>query len=338
MAAEVQMSEYKPRFVYSSRKRSAVRRITPAGWLTLAVVAAVVLLGSALVVNAVKGSMESHSWGGASQPESVAAVAPAKAGARATATPHAIEMTATPTPEGWVWWVDAMQQTEDNGLVPHHEVQREITIMWETYWMQMAAPPREQAALTAEEYAERYAMTYEFAEGAIANTLFEQRLATGKQITVTGAAINLRSGPGTTHDIIGQAQTHDTLLLLDDDTDDSGQLWYRAWDIAETREVWIASWLVDVKDNHWIFPQYEQHDVVVHDCAADGLECWVTDWMRDGGTGYYNLVTGETGFTTEGRYPATGIWAQGRMIHDSERGWICSGINWGRLDELSNQE
>jgi hypothetical protein len=203
----------------------------------------------------------------------------------------------------------------------------------------MSMPLDELAALTAEEYAEHYAMTYEFAANSIANTYYEERLATGKQVKVTGAAVNLRSGPGTMYDIVGQAQTSDALLLLGEGKDAGGQLWYRVWDVVGRAEVWVASWLVEVLDNYWIFPQYEEHDVVVHDCEADGLACWVTDTMRDGGTGYRNLVTDEVGLSTESRYPPSGIWVQGYMVYDNERGaWLCSGIEWDKLDEETDSE
>jgi hypothetical protein len=328
------MSEYKPSFVYSSRKRSAVRRITPAGWLTLAVVAAVVLLGSALAVNAVKGSLERNTWGGAPQPESVAAVAPAKAGARATATPHVVEMTETPTPEGWVWWSEHMIEGE-NGLVPHQGVQQEIKLQWQIYWSHMSLPLSEIATFAAEEYAERYAMTYEFAERFLANAVPDKRMATGKMVVVQSETVNLRDGPGTTHETIGQVNAGTRFLLLDEEST-AGQTWYLAWDMSEDREVWVASWLVETRDNAWPYPEYEEHDIVVHDCTDDGLTCFITDTMSEGGTGYYNLVTGEQGLYTSDNapYPPTGIRVQGRMVYDSERMvWLCDGIDWEVLPE-----
>jgi hypothetical protein len=244
-------------------------------------------------------------------------------------------MTETPTPEGWVWWSEHMIEGE-NGLVPHQGVQQEIKLMWEIHRERMSLPLETLAVLTVDDLVDDYATTSEFAAGIIdSHEHYDKLLVTKKQIEIQSETVNLRSGPGTTYETIEQLEQGYTLVLLGEETTNS-QVWYHAWEVSEQREVWIASWLVNVMDNNWPYPEYEEHEIVVHDCTDDGLTCWITDTMREGGTGYYNLVTGEQGlYTGTGApYPADGIWVQARMVYDSERMvWLCDGLDWGFLVE-----
>ena len=345
--------EYRPTFVYSRRKRGALRRLTGAGWLAVLVAAAVVVFGAAAVVRAV--AVRAEGWGtGAALPTRVAlAVAGAKSAPALPEAPEAPEVaspgadapTPTPapttTPPGGVWWADRMTTTADGALVPPVEVQEAIRAAWEMYFARLVAPPAEIIALTEIEWVERYAMTPAFAarlEQSGLRTDIEKALVTGRILTVQGDRVNLRAGPGTNYDVVGEAAAGTQMYLLEEATGNDGKTWYRAWLIDEAREVWIASWLVKVQDYGRTHPQYNRHEVVVS-CAADGLACDLTATLTDGGTGYYNMRTGEQGFTADpaATYPPEGIRVFARMVYDTERErWLCDGIDWEKLTTTSN--
>ena len=61
-------------------------------------------------------------------------------------------------------------------------------------------------------------------------------------VVVTGDAVNLRSGAGTSYKTVGQAGKGDRLTVLNSGKDTSGQLWYQVQ--TTNGKAWIASWLV----------------------------------------------------------------------------------------------
>lgn len=325
---EYQMSEYRPSFVHSSRRRSVVRRLTPAGWLAVVVVITVVVLGGTAMVRAFVDWTQNREWGTGATPPDVQAGGP-----RSTQTPAVTAtVAATATPEGWVWWTDAMVEDEDGALVPPVEVQEEIVAAWEAYLAQEALPLEDRVKLTAEKLTDIYALSPAFAERLYDKLSVDlsKKLLTGKLLKVSSSEVNLRDGPGTEYEIIEQASAGSQLTLLEEVIAEDQQIWYRAWFTTESREVWVASWLVEIVDNYWSQPQYEKHEIVVHDCTFDGLVCLVTDTMRSGGTGWQNLATGDTGILTEGDnlpYPSSGYMATGRMIYDQDSGrWLCDAV------------
>lgn len=328
---EYQMSEYKSTFVYETRKRSVVRRVTPAGWLALAIMATVLILGGGALINAIARQVRSGAWGSGAPPAGALA---------ATETPTAIPVTIVPSDDSTasgtssVWWAGQMTKDANGSLIPPEEVQAEIKAAWEKYWSQMSLPLSVSVTLTVDDFVEVYAMTDEFAERRLQNsTNNDKRLMTGKRLIVQSEA-NLRSGPGTEYELVETAAPGDDLVFLGEETDAGGNTWYRAWTIRADRldehEVWVAAWLVEVKDRYWPYPQYEDNALVVHDCTPDGLFCQVTYTMRDGGTGWENLATGETGLLTEGSnlpFPAEGYLAQGQMVYDEEtERWLCDSL------------
>ncbi|GAB4448999.1 MAG: hypothetical protein Kow00120_19140 [Anaerolineae bacterium] len=344
--------EYRPTFVYSRRKRGALRRLTPAGWLAVFVTVAVVVFGIAGVVRSL--AVRAEGWSTASTIPTRAALA--VTGAKSApalpeapveaASPGADAHTPTPepspTPPGGVWWADRMTPpalsgaTADGALVPPEAVQEEIKAAWEMYFASLVAPLSEVIALTEAEWVERCAMTPAFAARLEQSGLridAEKALATGRILTVQSDRVNLRAGPGTNYDAVGTAAAGTQLYLLEERTGSDGKTWYRAWLIDEAREVWIASWLVQVKDNAWSYPEYRTR-AFAFDCAPDGLSCTLTVTMTDGGTGYYNLRTGEQGFSLDSSmpYPPEGIRIFARMVYDTERErWLCDGIGWEKL-------
>ena len=347
--------EYRPTFVYSRRKRGALRRLTGAGWLAVLVAAAVVVFGAAAVVRAV--AVRAEGWGtGAALPTRVAlAVAGAKSAPALPEAPEAPEVASpgadarTPTPEptatppGGVWWAGQMTPARsgapaDGALVPPVEVQEAIRAAFETYWVRITLPLAEvlPTVHTVEVMTAQYAMTRPHAERVYqkeVNLHREKMLVTGRILTVQGDQVNLRAGPGTDYDVVGTAAADTTLYLLEEKTGSDGRLWYRAWLTGEAREVWIASWLVQVKDNALPYPEYRTR-AFAFDCAPDGLACTLTVTMTDGGTGYYNLRTGEQGFSTspQAPYPPEGIWVRTPMVYDEEQGrWLVDGISWEKL-------
>ena len=340
--------EYRPTFVYSRRKRGALRRLTPAGWLAVFVTAAVVVFGIAGVVRSL--AVRAEGWGTASAlpTRSALAVTGAKSAPALpeapveAASPGADAHTPTPapttTPPGGVWWAEQMVEDADGALVPPAEVQGEIEKTFETYWAHLSLPLADMLpeVFTVEVMTGQYAMTQAFAERVYQNIVNEHRdkaLATGRTLTVQGDRVNLRAGPGTDYDAVGTAAADTTLYLLEEKAGSDGKAWYRAWLIDDAREVWIASWLVKVKDNGWTYPQYNAREFAF-DCAPDALACTLSVTLTDGGTGYYNLRTGERGLISDPgvRYPPEGIRVEARMVYDEgQERWLVDGISWEKL-------
>ncbi|BAF58967.1 MAG: SH3 domain-containing protein [Pelotomaculum sp.] len=66
--------------------------------------------------------------------------------------------------------------------------------------------------------------------------------ADGKTAVVTASVLNVRSGPGTSSGIIGQAVQGDSLSILGQSGD-----WYRVR-LSDGKTGWVAGWLVSVRD------------------------------------------------------------------------------------------
>ena len=335
--------EYRPEYTYSRRQRSVARRLTPAGWLAIAVGIAAVALGVAALASSLANREREWGTGTAVTPETQALVVAGPGEPEAAASGIAPTPTVQPTatPEGRVWWADAMMEADNGALVPPEAVQEQIVEAWEAYWRVTSLPLQEIVALTEEDRVEDYATSPRFAAQAVQNVVdkhYDKLLVTGCVLVVRGARVNLRTGPGTDYEMIGEATPDTKLKLLGEGTGSDGKVWYRAWlsDIAEERKVRVASWLVEVKDNYWPYPHYEEREIQVHDCAADGLTCIVTDVMRDGGAELVSLRTAErlAEVYDVSNYPAAGIRVQARMIYDKEsERWLCDDIEWEKLTE-----
>ncbi|GAB4445269.1 MAG: hypothetical protein Kow00120_15250 [Anaerolineae bacterium] len=333
--------EYRPEYTYSRRQRSVARRLTPAGWLAIAVGIAAVALGVAALASGLANREREWGTGTAVTPETQALVVagPGEPEAAASGVAPTPTVQPTATPEGGVWWADAMTEANNGALVPPEAVQEQIVEAWEAYWANVNLPLAEFVALTEEDLVERFSATPAQAERVVQNIAskhYDKYVVTGRILVVTGERVNLRAGPGTIHETVGEARAGTRLALLEEKTGTDGKLWYRGWLMAEGREAWVASWLVEAKDNYWPYPHYEEREIQVHDCAADGLTCIVTDVMRDGGAELVNLRTAErlAEVYDVSNYPAVGIRVQARMIYDKEsERWLCDGIEWEKLTE-----
>ncbi len=284
-------AEQVPAFRYSRRRRSASARVTAAGWLLIFVAFAAVALGALVAALASGLANREREWGTgtAVTPESQALVVAGSGEPEAAASGVAPTPTVQPTatPEGGVWWADAMMEAENGALVPPEAVQEQIVEAWEAYWANVNLPLTEFVALTEEDLVERFSATPAQAERVVQNIAskhYDKYVVTGRILVVTGERVNLRVGPGTIHETVGEARAGARLALLEENIGTDGKLWYRGWLMAEGREAWVASWLVEVKDNYWLYPHHEEREIQVHDCAADGLTCIVTTerWLCDG--------------------------------------------------------
>jgi len=64
-----------------------------------------------------------------------------------------------------------------------------------------------------------------------------------KKVVVSGTKVNLRKGPGTNYQQVGEVKAGQTLSVLAEQSN-----WYKVW-IAGSNEAWIASWLVTVQNS-----------------------------------------------------------------------------------------
>lgn len=71
----------------------------------------------------------------------------------------------------------------------------------------------------------------------------------GDQVAVvTSNIVNIRSGPGVDNNQVGQVRLGDEFKIVGQSPDKDGRLWYQI-EIGSGQQAWIASWLVNVKND-----------------------------------------------------------------------------------------
>lgn len=60
------------------------------------------------------------------------------------------------------------------------------------------------------------------------------------------SSVNVRSGPGTTYDIVDKAQKNEPMEILKKEQDKEGKLWYQV-KLQNGKTAWVASWVVEVR-------------------------------------------------------------------------------------------